>query len=155
MDSAGRVIYVDPGVMGNWTASRIFTLAHECAHHRLGHVTPQGFWFRNTQFWATRAQELEADCWAARQLSREGYDDDLQRTMLQFASMGAAPQGTYPSGLERAQTVARCGGLRQAAPSFASMCATPFGACPMAQAVPIGAPCYCPAPAGPIGGVAR
>ena len=105
------VIFIDPSVMMNWTASRVFFLAHECGHHSLGHSLPQGMWFRHTQYWATRRQELEADCWAARQLAQIGYHDDVRRMIRQFVSMGPAPQGTYPSGHDRARTVARCAGI--------------------------------------------
>ena len=37
----------------------------------------------------------------------------------------------------------------------ARACYTNFGACPMGMPVPVGSPCYCPTPAGPIGGMAR
>ena len=118
LDSFGRpVIHIDPGAMANWTTSRVFVLAHECAHHRLGHITPGGLWARNTLFWATRTQELEADCWAARALASVGYRQDLERAYIDFAYQGGIPPGNYPSGLERSQTVARCiapgGGRRQ------------------------------------------
>merc|ERR1712139_426980 len=33
-----KFIHIDPGAMNNWTMSRVFTLAHECAHHLLGHT---------------------------------------------------------------------------------------------------------------------
>lgn len=34
-DQFGRpVIYVDPSAMSNWSHSRVFALAHECAHHK-------------------------------------------------------------------------------------------------------------------------
>lgn len=105
------VIYVDPRVMSNWTMSRRFALAHECAHHMLGHTLPQGMWFRNTQYWATRQQELQADCWAARQLARTHNVQDLRRMIVQFASQGPMPQGAYPSGTERAHAAARCAGI--------------------------------------------
>ena len=112
-DQFGRpVIYVDPGVMANWTTSRKFALAHECGHHMLGHSLPAGVWFRNTRYWATRAQELEADCWAARALAQTEDLDDLRRTILQFASMGASSQGAYPAGIERANAAAECAGLQ-------------------------------------------
>jgi hypothetical protein len=111
-DQFGRpVIYVDPGVMANWTMSRMFALAHECAHHKLGHTLPQGMWFRNTQHWATRQQELAADCWAAKALAEIEDRGDLQRTIMQFASQGAMAYGAYPTGAERARNVARCAGI--------------------------------------------
>lgn len=103
------VIYADPGVMANWTASRVFTMAHECGHHMRGHTTPQGMWWRNMDFWATRAQELDADCWAAATLARLGYYlRDVERAARDFARRGPFMEGNYPSGQERAQVVARC-----------------------------------------------
>lgn len=109
-DGFGRpVIYVDPRVMANWTMSRVFAIAHECGHHMRGHVTPQGLWWRNTDFWATRAQELDADCWAASALAAQGYyRRDLERAAYDFARRGPFMQGNYPSGQERAEVVIRC-----------------------------------------------
>lgn len=113
LDSFGNpVIYIDPSAMSNWTASRMFTIAHECAHHILGHSLPQGMWFRSMNFWATREQELAADCWAAQQLRAILGIQDLQRTIAQFSNQGPMPQGNYPSGLERASVVARCAGFQ-------------------------------------------
>ncbi|WP_341706021.1 hypothetical protein [Halopseudomonas sp.] len=157
MDSSGPVIYADPGVMANWTMSRVFTLAHECGHHRKGHVTPQGMWFRNQQFWATRAQELEADCWAAEALSQTRDYADLKRTIHQFASQGPLMQGNYPSGLERAQTIARCAGVPFDFSPYlpASACATPTGSCHLTAPLPRNAACFCPSPRGPVNGVTR
>ena len=109
LDQFGNpVIHIDPGVMANWTMSRIFTLAHECGHHRLGHTTPGGLWARNMLFWATRAQELEADCWAAKALASVGYRRDLEKAFIDFIYQGGTPPSNYPSGHERAETVARC-----------------------------------------------
>ena len=110
LDRYGRpVIYVDPGVMANWTMSRVFAIAHECGHHMSGHVTPQGMWWRNMDFWATRAQELEADCWAASALALQGYYlRDLERAAYDFARRGPYMEGRYPSGRERAQVVVQC-----------------------------------------------
>ena len=111
-DQFGRaVIYIDPGVMGNWTMSRKFVLAHECGHHMLGHTLPQGMWFRNTRYWATARQELEADCWAATQLARTEDTADLRGMILQFASRGPSRQGPYPSGWQRANAAAQCAGI--------------------------------------------
>ena len=112
VDQLGRpVIYVDPGVMGNWTMSRMFALAHECGHHKLGHSTPQGLWFRNTTAWATSQQELAADCWAAQALANIGDLQDLRQMIVQFSSQGDVPQGPYPVGRQRAAAVAQCAGI--------------------------------------------
>ena len=92
-----RVIIVDPGVMGNWTLSRIFYLAHECAHHKLGHMEMDEQ-LKRKYMNATRRQELEADCWAAEALGDNGYKADIERTILQHKSEGPIMQGPYPSG---------------------------------------------------------
>jgi hypothetical protein len=121
------IIYVDPGVMANWTMSRMFALAHECGHHTLGHTLPQGMWFRNTQSWATRQQELEADCWAAQQLVRIRDTQDLRQMIMQFASQGPVPQGPYPSGMERASAAAQCAGINLSSPQRVPYCCDAFG----------------------------
>ncbi|MFZ5477065.1 MAG: hypothetical protein ACOZNI_09850 [Myxococcota bacterium] len=106
-DAYGRpYIHVDPGVMANWTMSRRFTLAHECAHHLLGHTSSLGELARYSG--GTRTQELEADCWAAAALSQAGYASDISRTVLQNASQGHFTSGGYPSGDERARNILTC-----------------------------------------------
>lgn len=60
------------------------------------------------RFWATREQELEADCWAARALAQTGHLGDLERVYIDFSYEGRIPPGNYPSGSERARHVARC-----------------------------------------------
>lgn len=155
VDAHGPVILLDPSVMGNWTASRAFAVAHECGHHKLGHITPRGMAARQF-FNATRRQELESDCWAARALVRHGYRADLQRAVAEFAAQGAWRQGPYPYGFERAQQVAQCAGLSTAAPvQVASQCVTPYGSCGMSARIAAGSSCICPSPYGGISGVAR
>lgn len=130
MDSNGNpVIFVDPGVMANWTTSRMFALAHECGHHVLGHTLPNGMWFRNTRAWATRQQELQADCWAAEQLANLSDERDLRRMIIEFAAKGPIPQGPYPSGRERSYAVAECAGIELEAPTPPSVpyCCDAFG----------------------------
>ncbi len=59
-DQFGRkFIHVDPNVMSNWSMSRMFVLAHECAHHLLGHTNRIGELER--YYGGTSKQELEAD----------------------------------------------------------------------------------------------
>lgn len=105
-----RVILVDPSVMSNWKLSRIFALAHECGHHRLGHLSPQEL-FSRAHMDATRRQELAADCWAAKALATNGYHDDIKRTIMQNSSEGPIMNGPYPSGMERASYIAQCAGI--------------------------------------------
>ena len=100
-------IHIDPSVMANWSLSRIFALAHECAHHRLGHTTSLGMYERYTG--GTGQQELEADCWAAEELSMRLETDDIIRTIVQYANQGHYPLGGgYPSGAERARNIFQC-----------------------------------------------
>lgn len=101
------VIIIDPSQIGHplWQP---FLIAHECAHHLAGHSTPNGMWFRRMTTWATGQQELEADCFAARNVSIESarYAANL---FVQGGPMPSAPG--YPSGFQRAQNIARCAGL--------------------------------------------
>lgn len=103
-----RFIHVDPGAMANWTMSRMFTLAHECAHHLLGHTTPIGELQRFSG--GTARQELEADCWAAQALKNTGYDSDITRTILEQANQGHFASPGYPTGRQRAENILQCAG---------------------------------------------
>lgn len=106
-DSHGQAfIHVDPTVMNNWTSSRIFTLAHECAHHLLGHTSALGHAQRYNG--GTKNQELEADCWASRVLAKNNFINDISRTVVERASQGHFSAGGYPSGAERAQIIRQC-----------------------------------------------
>lgn len=101
-------LHVDPGVAVNWTTSGMFAVAHECAHHRLGHTTGLGAAARYSG--GTRIQELQADCWAAEALMRAGLVSDLRRVVVQQAMQGHFPPGGgYPSGAERARAMIQCG----------------------------------------------
>jgi len=114
-----RVIIVDPGVMSNWKFPRIFAIAHECAHHILGHLSLREQFFRRHMN-ASRRQELSADCWAAKRLIDHGYYSDLERTIIQRASEGPIMRGNYPSGRERAANIAECAGIDLPPPGFPS-----------------------------------
>jgi hypothetical protein len=106
-DAKGPLIYVDRGVMANWTSSRLFTLAHECAHHKLGHSTPVGLANRMRP-WGTRKQELEADCWAVGALMKIGKKLDIVRVFKEQVGQGHMYKGSYPTGQERALNIIRC-----------------------------------------------
>jgi hypothetical protein len=107
LDNVGRpYIHLDPGVAANWTVSRMFALAHECAHHRLGHTSYLGALQRFSG--GTARQELEADCWAANALRRVGYEFDINRTVLEQAHQGHFSFNGYPSGSQRAAEILRC-----------------------------------------------
>ena len=134
-DRSGQpVIYVDPGVMANWTTSRVFAIAHECGHHVREHITPQGIWWRSRDFWATRDQELDADCWAASALASQGYYlRELERAAYEFAMSGPFMQGNYPSGQERAAEVIRCARGPDPAPYFPPVTDSTDSVRPLAQ----------------------
>ncbi|ESP91463.1 MULTISPECIES: ImmA/IrrE family metallo-endopeptidase [Pseudoalteromonas] len=107
-----KYIHIDPKAMQNWTVSRVFTLAHECAHHLVGHTSRLGQLERF--YGGTAKQELEADCWAARKLASIGLNYDINRTILDHANAGHFSAGGYPSGSQRAQNILNClGGSRQ------------------------------------------
>lgn len=101
-----KFIHVDPSVMSNWSMSRMFALAHECAHHLLGHTNGLGQLQR--YHGGTKKQELEADCWAASALTELGYNSDITRTILERANQGHFSSGGYPSGYERARNISNC-----------------------------------------------
>lgn len=106
--TTGKYIHIDTGAMANWTMSRMFTLAHECAHHLLGHTNSLG---QAERFYGgTAKQELEADCWASAKLRSIGYDAEITRTVLERSSEGHFSAGGYPSGAMRAQNIAACAG---------------------------------------------
>jgi len=106
-DQNGKpIIHIDPGAISNWTTSRMFTLAHECAHHKLGHTSALGQSARYNG--GTAKQELEADCWAARALKDLGDWDDIKRVIIDHSLEGAIAIGGYPSGIERANVIKRC-----------------------------------------------
>ncbi|NQY37296.1 MAG: hypothetical protein HRT37_20525 [Alteromonadaceae bacterium] len=101
-----KFIHIDPKAMSNWTTSRMFTLAHECAHHLIGHTTPLGQ--KERYYGGTSKQELEADCWAARKLESIGVYRDIDRAILDNAKQGHFSSGGYPTGMERAQNIINC-----------------------------------------------
>lgn len=100
------IIHIDPSALANISSSRLFTLAHECAHHKLGHTSALGE--KERYFGGTRKQELEADCWAARELSNHNLVGDLQFQMMTNLASGHFAGNGYPSGGERAQNILSC-----------------------------------------------
>lgn len=54
--------------------TRLFFLAHECAHHALGHSIAPTY---------DMALEIEADCWASRKLVEDGLLDEEQVRLIQ------------------------------------------------------------------------
>lgn len=102
------IIHIDPAAASNWTVSSRFTIAHECAHHLLGHTTTLGNLARFSGGSVT--QELEADCWAAQKLRSIGMNAEINRMILQNASYGHFSSPGYPSGADRAANIVACAG---------------------------------------------
>jgi hypothetical protein len=108
-------IFIDTQIVKSDMPYAHFLMAHECCHHNLGHVRltstrmgqvgPQPFYYIQPLL---KGMELEADKCAVRLLKftndRAAIDAARQR-MLAF---GTKPTGAhYPTGVERAETMAR------------------------------------------------
>lgn len=103
----GRAMILwDPAVMDTLPYLEAFALAHECAHHELGHTSPAGMLKEGYHF---RKKELAADCWAARTLTERGENDVLtEQIALWQAQTAEATDPRYPSWAERIDTLRRC-----------------------------------------------
>lgn len=113
-DYYGRpVIYYNPYFVAQVhpTIRRFFYL-HEVGHHILGHLRREMFeanqWNRS---WLRQNYEMEADCHAARNMSRQ----ERQFVMAYFAQTQGPmrPDWLHPTGYERAAVVAQCEGAAQ------------------------------------------
>lgn len=88
---------------------RMFLIAHECAHHRMEHTTQEGIAIRLTRRNGVRDHELSADCWAAEELTRNGYVSQLLDLSDQFWRRGfVSPGQGYPSGIQRSNVIRHC-----------------------------------------------
>lgn len=111
LDAAGTpLIVLDPRLYSAGEEfRRVFLIAHECAHHLLGHVTEDNFALRSASRSAVRDQEMSADCWAAEQLAVVGEDRIVRIMMDRFYKSGFySPGGGYPSGLQRSTIIREC-----------------------------------------------
>lgn len=104
-------IQIDPNLMGAAArAERTFLLAHECAHHRLGHTSRQGLLLRARGARDVADQELSADCWAAESLARAGLIEVVRQMADRFHRLGPTSPGQgYPSGIQRSLILRQCG----------------------------------------------
>ncbi|HXG79816.1 MAG TPA: hypothetical protein VNJ31_10830 [Methyloceanibacter sp.] len=93
-----------------------FLMAHECCHHKLGHVGryreglghvgPQPFFYIAP---VLRQMELEADCCAVKLLKERQEIDSIESAESAMAIFGDKPTGAYyPTGNERVQNIAKC-----------------------------------------------
>lgn len=113
-----------------------FLLAHECCHHKLGHLpkslrktkdqsrawrdnglqsgslAPRTVFSSRSPLNSRRQIELEADCCAARQLALLGDSSALNTAIKAMNAFGFTPTGHgYPSGIHRAGMLKLCAGL--------------------------------------------
>lgn len=105
-----QIIFIDPLLTkrGN-EFHKAFLIAHECAHHRLGHTSKEGLNSRWSSGRAVSDQELSADCWAAETLSRAGLRQFTNTMSLRMRRSGLfSPGGGYPAGVQRASIIREC-----------------------------------------------
>ncbi len=88
---------------------RVFLIAHECAHHLMGHVQAQALRERTRSRRVVRDHELSADCWAAEVLAKAGLDRSVRVMEDRFFRSGLySPGGGYPAGVQRATIIREC-----------------------------------------------
>lgn len=112
LDADGMpVVALDPSLWApEEEAHRTFLIAHECAHHRLGHLAPGALAARRSNARVVTDHELSADCWAAEMLARDGLWEVVDAMIIRFYRAGmAAPGRGYPPGVTRAQILYTCG----------------------------------------------
>lgn len=107
-DAHGPVIYYNPMALQQMTTGmRSFLVAHEYAHHYLGHLRYLG----SASAQQIQQMELQADCLAARTLAQQGNVMALREMIELFSRQGTtAADALHPPGIARAQTVAQCAG---------------------------------------------
>lgn len=95
-----RVIYLNPTILNVLPLSiRLFTYAHECAHHHLGHT--YGF--------QQLSREKDADCWAIRIGREQGWITPKVIDVMAhyFRGNPGSPWGHLP-GPQRLQNFVNC-----------------------------------------------
>lgn len=105
-----KVIVIDPSLQApEESFRRTFMIAHECAHHRMGHSNLASRQQRILSSRVVRDQELSADCWAAETLARAGQDRTTRLMADRFFRGGLySPGNGYPSGLQRSTIIQQC-----------------------------------------------
>jgi len=106
----GPIIVLDPFLKHrSQGAHQRFLIAHECAHHLLGHTAPKGLRERATQPKGVENQELSADCWAAETLVQAELFADVRFVTDVCFRRGLHPPGSgYPSGVQRSTMIYHC-----------------------------------------------
>ena len=106
----GPIIVLDPLLTyPAQGAHRRFLIAHECAHHLLGHTKPRGLRDRAVRPKGVEDQELSADCWAAEALTDADLINEVRFIVDLFYRKGLhSPGGGYPSGIQRSTLLYHC-----------------------------------------------
>ncbi len=111
IDRNGQLrIILDPLLAAGEERDRMqFLVAHECAHHAMGHALPASRRARALSNRTVRDQELSADCWAAELLARLGNERPVLVMTQRFHRSGLySPGGGYPAGIQRASIINQC-----------------------------------------------
>ena len=105
----GKLIVLDPVLtLPAQAGHRRFLIAHECAHHLLGHTTRDGLKERRLNK-GVEDQELSADCWAAEALANSTHSADSRFVADMFFRQGLySPGSGYPSGVQRSTVIYHC-----------------------------------------------
>jgi hypothetical protein len=119
LDANGKPAIVVSGVtLAERPSYGKFLMAHECCHHKLGHVDkyrevlghvgPQPFFYIAP---ALRQMELDADCCAVKLLKERRETDSIMSAEGAMAAFGDKPTGAYyPTGTERVENIEKCAG---------------------------------------------
>lgn len=117
LDSNGRPTIIISGLaLAEQPSYGRFLMAHECCHHKLGHVGrfreglghvgPQPFFYIAP---ALRQMELDADCCAVKLLRERQEADSIVSAEQAMAEFGDKPTGAYyPTGTERVDNIDKC-----------------------------------------------
>ena len=111
------MIVVNSAIVSTKPLYAKFLMAHECCHHKLGHVRryyeglghlgPQPFYYIRPQL---RQMELDADTCAVEILKLGGEMEAIEAARQAMFAFGEQPTGAYyPTGIERAENIARVG----------------------------------------------
>jgi hypothetical protein len=129
------LILIETEIVASGAYAR-FLLAHECCHHRRGHLARLAEQQRRRELaWQSgalpaaqgtrpgvgdlsftmshRSMELDADCCAATLLAEQGDEAGLAAGVAAMEAFGARPTGpSYPPGLQRALMIKSCAAAR-------------------------------------------
>ena len=120
LDRRGRpVIIVNGMTLRAQPEYSKFLLAHECCHHKLGHVArlrkglghvgPQSFLYISPEL---KRLELDADCCAVKLFRERHESGGIEAGARAMGEFGNKPTGAYyPTGVERMEKIRSCAQL--------------------------------------------